>query len=146
MHFDISIRLLVLCSKCLNWHGSQLGATVGSSWGISSIFGGSDHRTSVKENSTSKPFSDPIQSMEHSFSMIHLREVGLQSIYLIYTPYLFSLLVVYLITLKLICGYIYLILFLVATKCLEAHRNPHRSGDHRNNCDKTVAEIILWHC
>ncbi|XP_019196557.1 PREDICTED: dynamin-related protein 3A isoform X2 [Ipomoea nil] len=50
------------------------GATVGSSWGISSIFGGSDHRTSVKENSTSKPFSDPVQSMEHSISMIHLRE------------------------------------------------------------------------
>ncbi|CAH9058179.1 unnamed protein product [Cuscuta europaea] len=49
------------------------GAT--SSWGISSIFGGSDHhRTSVKESSTSKPFNDPVQSMEHAYSMIHLRE------------------------------------------------------------------------
>ncbi|VFQ78242.1 unnamed protein product [Cuscuta campestris] len=48
------------------------GAT--TSWGISSIFGGSDHRTSVKENSTSKTFNDPVQSMEHAYSMIQLRE------------------------------------------------------------------------
>ncbi|KAA8545668.1 hypothetical protein F0562_020881 [Nyssa sinensis] len=50
------------------------GSTTGSSWGISSIFGGSDNRTAVKENSISKPFSEPVQSMEHAFSMIHLRE------------------------------------------------------------------------
>lgn len=47
----------------------------GSNWGISSIFGGHDSRTSIRENSTSKPFSEPIQSMEHGISMIHLREV-----------------------------------------------------------------------
>ncbi|KAK4424295.1 Dynamin-related protein 3A [Sesamum alatum] len=46
----------------------------GSSWGISSIFGSHDNRTSVKDNSTSKPFSEPVQSMEQGISMIHLRE------------------------------------------------------------------------
>ncbi|XP_051144270.1 dynamin-related protein 3A-like isoform X2 [Andrographis paniculata] len=50
-------------------------SNTGSSWGISSIFGGHDGRTSVKENSTNnKPFSEPIQSMEPNFSMIYLRE------------------------------------------------------------------------
>ncbi|KAJ8531622.1 hypothetical protein K7X08_033980 [Anisodus acutangulus] len=48
------------------------GSNVSSSWGISSIFDGSDSRTSVKDNSISKPFSEPVQSMNHSF--IHLRE------------------------------------------------------------------------
>ncbi|KAK6121210.1 hypothetical protein DH2020_045051 [Rehmannia glutinosa] len=51
-------------------------SNAGSSWGISSIFGSHDNRTYVKENSTSKPFSDPVQSMEQGFSMIHLREVN----------------------------------------------------------------------
>ncbi|KAH6767017.1 dynamin-related protein 3A [Perilla frutescens var. hirtella] len=46
----------------------------GSSWGISSIFGGHDNRTVTKENSTSRPFSEPIQTMEQGVSMIHLRE------------------------------------------------------------------------
>ncbi|CAN4111982.1 unnamed protein product [Withania somnifera] len=50
------------------------GSNVGSSWGISSIFGGSDNRPSAKDNSISKPFSDPVQNLDHSFSMIHLRE------------------------------------------------------------------------
>ncbi|CAA0830999.1 Dynamin-related protein 3A [Striga hermonthica] len=45
-----------------------------SNWGISSIFGSHDNRTSVKENSTSKPFSEPVQIMEQGISMIHLRE------------------------------------------------------------------------
>ncbi|KAL2490929.1 Dynamin-related protein 3A [Abeliophyllum distichum] len=45
-----------------------------STWGISSIFGGYDSRTSIKENSTSKSFSEPVQSVEHSLSIIHLRE------------------------------------------------------------------------
>ncbi|KAI3712335.1 hypothetical protein L1987_70887 [Smallanthus sonchifolius] len=49
--------------------------TTGStSWGISSIFGGSDGRNSVKENPASKLFSEPVQAMDHAFSMIHLRE------------------------------------------------------------------------
>ncbi|KAK4476934.1 hypothetical protein RD792_016103 [Penstemon davidsonii] len=47
----------------------------GSTWGISSIFGGHDHRTSMKENFTSKLFSEPVQSIEQGVSMIHLREV-----------------------------------------------------------------------
>ncbi|XP_004250727.2 dynamin-related protein 3A-like isoform X2 [Solanum lycopersicum] len=48
------------------------GSNVSSSWGISSIFGGSDSRTSIKDNPISKPFSEPVQSMNHAF--IHLRE------------------------------------------------------------------------
>ncbi|KAK2983178.1 hypothetical protein RJ640_018523 [Escallonia rubra] len=50
------------------------GNTSGSTWGISSIFGGHDNRVSMKETSNSKPFVEPVQSMEHAFSMIHLRE------------------------------------------------------------------------
>nr|DAD40905.1 TPA_asm: hypothetical protein HUJ06_015228 [Nelumbo nucifera] len=50
------------------------GNSTGSSWGISSIFGGSENRTSAKEISTNKSYSEPVQSMEHSFSTILLRE------------------------------------------------------------------------
>ncbi|KAI4296450.1 hypothetical protein L6164_036406 [Bauhinia variegata] len=51
------------------------GNTGGSSWGISSIFGGSDNRnTSLKESISSKTQREPVHSMEQSFSMIHLRE------------------------------------------------------------------------
>ncbi|KAK9287432.1 hypothetical protein L1049_015853 [Liquidambar formosana] len=52
---------------------SSAGSTTGSSWGISSIFGGSDSRVSAKESSTSKTFNEPV-NMEHALSMIHLRE------------------------------------------------------------------------
>ncbi|KAK1414591.1 hypothetical protein QVD17_30338 [Tagetes erecta] len=45
-----------------------------TSWGISSIFGGSDARNSVKENPANKLFSEPVQVMDQAFSMIHLRE------------------------------------------------------------------------
>ncbi|KAK4743253.1 hypothetical protein SAY87_001254 [Trapa incisa] len=44
-----------------------------SSWGICSIFGGSDGRTSAKEFSTSKPHNEPVHTMELP-SMIQLRE------------------------------------------------------------------------
>lgn len=50
------------------------GTTGGSSWGISSIFGGGDNRVSVKENTNSKHHNDPVQSVLPS-STIHLREV-----------------------------------------------------------------------
>ncbi|KAJ9705625.1 hypothetical protein PVL29_003611 [Vitis rotundifolia] len=50
------------------------GSTTGSSWGISSIFGGSDNRVSAKEISTNKTYSEPVQSLDHSISMIHLKE------------------------------------------------------------------------
>ncbi|KAH6833108.1 dynamin-related protein 3A [Perilla frutescens var. hirtella] len=53
---------------------AQSVSNSGSSWGISSIFGGHDNRTSVKESSTSKPFNEPVQSMEHGMLMIHLSE------------------------------------------------------------------------
>ncbi|KAI7729595.1 hypothetical protein M8C21_011072, partial [Ambrosia artemisiifolia] len=48
-----------------------------TSWGISSIFGGSDSRMSNKDNSANKPFSEPVSNVDHldySSSMIHLRE------------------------------------------------------------------------
>ncbi|KAI6701607.1 hypothetical protein NL676_015931 [Syzygium grande] len=50
------------------------GNTGGSSWGISSIFGGSDSRTSAKESSISKAHNEPAHNMELAMSMIHLRE------------------------------------------------------------------------
>ncbi|CDO97375.1 unnamed protein product [Coffea canephora] len=57
--------------------GNSGPTTTGSSWGISSIFGGSDNRSSAKENAN-KHFNEPVQSMDHAFdhafSMIHLRE------------------------------------------------------------------------
>ncbi|KAL0335041.1 UNVERIFIED_CONTAM: Dynamin-related protein 3A [Sesamum radiatum] len=49
-------------------------SNAGSSWGISSIFGGHDNRASVRENSISKSFNEPVQSMEQGSLMIHLRE------------------------------------------------------------------------
>ncbi|KAG5548430.1 hypothetical protein RHGRI_013949 [Rhododendron griersonianum] len=48
--------------------------TNGSSWGFPSIFGGTEGRVSMKENSTNMSFSEPVQSIEHAVSMIHLRE------------------------------------------------------------------------
>ncbi|XP_041990326.1 dynamin-related protein 3A-like isoform X2 [Salvia splendens] len=53
---------------------SSSGNNVGSSWGISSIFGSNDNRATTKEHSTSKQFIEPVQTMEQSISMIHLRE------------------------------------------------------------------------
>lgn len=52
------------------------GSTSGLTWGISSIFGSSDNRSSVKESLTNKPYTEPAQNMEHAFSMIHLKEVN----------------------------------------------------------------------
>ncbi|KAF3435890.1 hypothetical protein FNV43_RR22982 [Rhamnella rubrinervis] len=46
------------------------GNTSSSGWGIPSIF----NRTTVKESSTNKPFDEQVHNMEHSTSMIHLRE------------------------------------------------------------------------
>lgn len=59
------------------------GNTGGSSWGISSIFGGGDSRMSVKENIASKPHTEPVHSVEQSFSMIHLREVNMCDTFII---------------------------------------------------------------
>ncbi|KZV39157.1 dynamin-related protein 3A-like [Dorcoceras hygrometricum] len=49
-------------------------SSAGSSWGISSIFGGHDNRTVVKDNPTSKPFNGQVMNLEQHISMIHLRE------------------------------------------------------------------------
>ncbi|CAI9781802.1 unnamed protein product [Fraxinus pennsylvanica] len=50
------------------------GNGASATWIISSIFGGSGNRTSVRENSNVEPVSEPVQSMEHSVSLIHLSE------------------------------------------------------------------------
>ncbi|WOL03720.1 dynamin-related protein 3A [Canna indica] len=49
------------------------GGTTGSSW-VSSIFGGSEDRTSVKEVALNKPYSTPVHNLENTLSMIQLRE------------------------------------------------------------------------
>ncbi|MQL74700.1 hypothetical protein Taro_007090 [Colocasia esculenta] len=49
------------------------GSTSGSSWGISSIFGG-ENRVTVKESMVSKSHNEPVHSMEHVLSMIQLKE------------------------------------------------------------------------
>ncbi|KAF1882138.1 hypothetical protein Lal_00038782 [Lupinus albus] len=54
--------------------GVPSGNTGGSSWGISSIFSRGDSRMSVKENIANKPHTEAVHNVEHSFSMIHLRE------------------------------------------------------------------------
>ncbi|XP_077233950.1 dynamin-related protein 3A-like [Tasmannia lanceolata] len=48
------------------------GNTSASSWGFS-IFGGNENRA-ARESSTSKSHSETVHTMEHSFSMIHLKE------------------------------------------------------------------------
>ncbi|XP_072969739.1 dynamin-related protein 3A-like [Typha angustifolia] len=53
--------------------GSSGGAS-GSSWGFSSIFGNSEDRAPVKETSMNKSYTIPVQNVEHSLSMIQLRE------------------------------------------------------------------------
>ncbi|KAL9174441.1 hypothetical protein ABFS82_02G053000 [Erythranthe guttata] len=54
---------------------AQAVNNTGSTWGISSIFGGYDNRTSLGESSsTSKPFNEPVHNIEQGVSMIHLRE------------------------------------------------------------------------
>ncbi|KAG1370110.1 hypothetical protein COCNU_15G004760 [Cocos nucifera] len=50
------------------------GSMTGRSWGISSIFGSSENHASTRESSTHKSYSDPAHNMDHSFSMIQLRE------------------------------------------------------------------------
>ncbi|KAL9238495.1 hypothetical protein vseg_012909 [Gypsophila vaccaria] len=51
------------------------GGATNSSWGISSIFGVADNHTAApKESSISKPYNEPVHTLEHSVSMIHLKE------------------------------------------------------------------------
>ncbi|KAF4388919.1 hypothetical protein G4B88_019101 [Cannabis sativa] len=51
------------------------GNASSSTWGISSIFGGGESRSAlVRENTTNKPFNEPIHNIEQAVSMIHLRE------------------------------------------------------------------------
>ncbi|KAJ6851925.1 dynamin-related protein 3A-like isoform X1 [Iris pallida] len=53
---------------------SPAGNATGSTWGISSIFGSSENRAPVKESSVNKSYTAPVQNLEHSFSMIQLKE------------------------------------------------------------------------
>lgn len=48
--------------------------TGSSSWGISSIFGGNESRAPAKENTSSRLYSEPVQSMEYALSSIMLKE------------------------------------------------------------------------
>ncbi|XP_026401259.1 dynamin-related protein 3A-like [Papaver somniferum] len=50
------------------------GNVSSSSWGISSIFGGGESRRASKDISTSKPYSEPVQIVEHALSAIFLKE------------------------------------------------------------------------
>ncbi|KAH9622056.1 hypothetical protein KSS87_004391 [Heliosperma pusillum] len=50
------------------------GGANNSSWGISSIFGVTDNRTASKESPISKSFNEPLHTLEHSISLIHLKE------------------------------------------------------------------------
>ncbi|GAB4847206.1 Dynamin- protein 3A [Ancistrocladus abbreviatus] len=50
------------------------GHTSASVWGISSIFRGSDNRTSTREVQRSSSHSEPVYSVEHASTIIHLRE------------------------------------------------------------------------
>ncbi|KAK6916200.1 Dynamin, N-terminal [Dillenia turbinata] len=50
------------------------GNVSNSSWGISSIFGGTDNRAYAKEVTASKSYADPVPSIEHAISTIFLRE------------------------------------------------------------------------
>ncbi|XP_074579116.1 dynamin-related protein 3B-like [Curcuma longa] len=50
------------------------GSMSGSIWGISSIFGASEDRTPAKESVINNSYDAPLQTWDHSFSMIQLRE------------------------------------------------------------------------
>ncbi|KAJ6842118.1 dynamin-related protein 3A-like isoform X1 [Iris pallida] len=53
---------------------SSAGSATGSSWGISSIFGSVENRAPPKETSVNKSYTVPVQNIEHSLSMIQLKE------------------------------------------------------------------------
>ncbi|XP_074312808.1 dynamin-related protein 3A-like [Silene latifolia] len=49
------------------------GGANNSTW-VSSLFGVADNRTAPKESPMSKSFNEPLHTLEHSISMIHLKE------------------------------------------------------------------------
>ncbi|PQQ12281.1 dynamin-related protein 3A [Prunus yedoensis var. nudiflora] len=71
---DQGVRPVVGHSEKVASSGNILGGATGSSWGISSIFGGSDNRTPAKENLINKSYNEPIHNVEQALAMIHLRE------------------------------------------------------------------------
>ncbi|OAY78372.1 Dynamin-related protein 3A [Ananas comosus] len=52
------------------------GSASGSIWGISSIFGVSEDRAPLRDSSANKSSTAPMNTLEHSVSMIQLREVN----------------------------------------------------------------------
>ncbi|KAK1402077.1 Dynamin-related protein 3A [Heracleum sosnowskyi] len=50
------------------------GNKSGRHWKFPAIFNGSDSRLSIKEHLTSKLINEPVQHVEHAYSMIHLKE------------------------------------------------------------------------
>lgn len=107
-----------------------------SRWGIPSIFRGSDNRPATKENFLNKPFSEAVEDMSQNLSMIYLKEVRLlcrlRLFILAIHVYLFN-------SYCLLC-------FPEAPCCLEAIRNPFRTGSSRDSDNKAVTKIILRHC
>ncbi|MQL97080.1 hypothetical protein Taro_029763 [Colocasia esculenta] len=53
---------------------SSAGSGSGSSWGISSFFGGSENRSSIRDPSVSKSHNELIHSIENALSTIQLKE------------------------------------------------------------------------
>ncbi|KAL8136535.1 hypothetical protein V2J09_002536 [Rumex salicifolius] len=50
------------------------GGAGNSGWGIQSIFGAAEKSSTSKETAPIPSFGEPVHNMEHSFSMIHLKE------------------------------------------------------------------------
>lgn len=105
-------------------------------WGIPSIFRGGDTRAVTKDSLLNKPFSEAVEDMSHNLSMIYLKEVcllcHLRWFILPIHAYLFD-------SYCLLC-------FSEAPSCLEANRNPFRTGSSWDSDNKAVTKIILWHC
>jgi len=75
--FDVSTTVICImhCKFFNAWYFIP-GTISGSRWGISFIFSGGYNRVSTKENTGSKPHTEPLHDVQ-SFSMIRLREVWL---------------------------------------------------------------------
>ncbi|KAJ6797816.1 Uncharacterized protein M6B38_214515 [Iris pallida] len=70
----------VSASAMSDWYRSirqtkdETGSATGSSWSISSIFGSSENRAPLKETSVNESYTVPVQNIEHSLSIINLKE------------------------------------------------------------------------
>lgn len=78
------------------------GNKSGRHWKFPAIFNGSDSRLAVKEPLTSKLINEPVQHVEHAYSMIHLKEVHNFLLVVGWNLYLVAFLVNFSIALTLI--------------------------------------------